>query len=100
MNLNRIGLEFPITNSGSAIHKTPTPQTKESFSEVLSQYLNDANKQMLESENLTAKLATGEVNNLHEVTIAAQKASIALQLTVQVRDKALEAYQEIMRMQV
>lgn len=73
---------------------------KESFGQILSGYLNQANQQLVQSEKLTAQLATGEVRNVHDVTIAAQKASIALQLTVQVRDKAVEAYQEIMRMQL
>ena len=49
---------------------------------------------------MTNKLITGEVEDLHQVMIAAQKASITLDLTIQVRNKVVEAYQEIMRMQM
>jgi len=46
------------------------------------------------------KLAAGQVEDISEVVIAGEKASIAVQLTMQVRNKMVEAYQEIMRMQV
>jgi flagellar hook-basal body complex protein FliE len=45
-------------------------------------------------------LATGQNTNIHETMIAAEKADVALRLMVQVRNKIIEAYQEIMRMQV
>jgi flagellar hook-basal body complex protein FliE len=40
------------------------------------------------------------VNNIHDVVIAQEKASLSLQLALQVRNKAVEAYQEMMRMQI
>ncbi|MGB3261796.1 flagellar hook-basal body complex protein FliE, partial [Paenisporosarcina sp.] len=51
-------------------------------------------------DKLTNQLVTGEVKDIHEVMIASQKASLSLQLTVQVRNKVVEAYQEVMRMQL
>lgn len=71
-----------------------------SFSQTLKKYLDNVNNDLIKSEQLSVKLATGEVDNLHDVTIAAQKAALSLQLTVEVRDKAIEAYREVMRMQV
>lgn len=73
---------------------------KTSFSAVLGEALQSANVTIVQSENMSEKIATGEIKNIHDVTIAAQKAEIALQLTTQVRDKVVESYQEIMRMQV
>lgn len=93
-----------FTNSATSlgqsqsIHSISTPKT--SFSSALSDALKSANNTIVESENMSEKLATGEIKNIHDVTIAAQKAQIALQLTTQVRDKVVESYQEIMRMQV
>ena len=52
------------------------------------------------ANELGQQLATGELNDLHEFTAAAARASIALEMTVAVRNQALSAYQEIMRMQV
>ncbi len=45
-------------------------------------------------------LAAGKLEDVSQVTIAAEKASIALQLTMQVRNKVIDAYQEVMRMHV
>ena len=46
------------------------------------------------------KLATGQSDNLHDVVIASQKASLSVDLLVQLRDKVLDAYNEVMRMSV
>ncbi|GAB7388214.1 flagellar hook-basal body complex protein FliE [Bacillaceae bacterium] len=81
--------------------KRPTAaQAAESFAQVLRTYLDNVNRQQLTAEKLAEKLATGEVANVHDVMIAAQKASLSLQLTVEIRNRAVEAYQEIMRMQI
>jgi flagellar hook-basal body complex protein FliE len=52
------------------------------------------------ADALAKQLATGELTDVHLYTAAATKAELAVQLTVAVRDRLLEAYQEIMRMQV
>lgn len=46
------------------------------------------------------KLATGQSDNLHNLTIASQKATLSVELLVQLRNKALDAYNEVMRMSV
>ena len=55
---------------------------------------------MSDAENEELKWALGESENTHDLTIALQKASTALQYTVAVRDKFLEAYKEIMQIQI
>lgn len=59
----------------------------------LSSYEVDAN-------NKAEQLATGKLTNIHDYTVAAAKATLAIELTTALRNKAVEAYQEIMRMQV
>lgn len=66
------------------------------FSELVSK-VNDI---QVQSDKSIQNLASGESKNLHEVMIAVEKASISFQFMSQVRNKALDAYQEIMRMQV
>lgn len=71
-----------------------------SFADFLNNAISDVNKLQLESERLNEAFAMGKNDNIHEVMIAAEKADIALQFTVQLRNKLLDAYQEIMRMPV
>ena len=52
------------------------------------------------TDNLAVQAATGDLGAIHDYTIAATETSVATQLTVAVRNKALEAFSEIMRMQV
>lgn len=71
-----------------------------SFESMLNQYIQEADGTVKDFETKSISLAKGDAINLHDVTIAAQKASVAVTLTTQVRDKAVEAYQEMMRMQI
>jgi flagellar hook-basal body complex protein FliE len=52
------------------------------------------------ADKLAGQLANGTLTDVHTYTVAATKAELAVQMTVAIRDKAVEAYQEIMRMQV
>ena len=70
------------------------------FGEVFQNAMKDVNKLQIESDQAIVKLQTGEATNLHEVGIAMEKADLSLRLMVQVRNKVVEAYQEIMRMQI
>lgn len=78
---------------------SPADGTKK-FGEVLSEALNNVNRLQQNAEQASVNLATGKIQDISEVTIAAEKATIALQLTMQVRNKIVDAYQEVMRMQV
>lgn len=73
---------------------------KHSFRELLVEELQKVNSLQKNSEYLNSKLILGEVENIHQVMIAAEKADLALQLTLQIRNKILDAYNEIMRMQI
>lgn len=70
------------------------------FSQLLSEALGKVNNLQLQSEKASIDLAAGKVEDVSQVIVAAEKASVALQLTMQVRNKVVDAYQEIMRMQM
>jgi len=72
----------------------------ESFSSVLSQALQDVNQVHHAADAGAQKLMAGEEVDVHSVMIGMEKANVAFGLTLQVRNKLVEAYQEIMRMQV
>lgn len=71
-----------------------------SFEQVLGQALNGVNQLQQQSDDLKQKLASGQVEYLHQVTAMSEKAGLAFELTLQIRNKVLEAYQEIMRTQI
>lgn len=58
------------------------------------------NTQLLRAEEGVQRLATGDAGNLHDVMLQLEQARLALQLATQVRARVIEAYQEVMRMQV
>jgi flagellar hook-basal body complex protein FliE len=74
--------------------------TATDFGKFLQEALEQVNTQQQEANVLKEKFVTGQLTDVHTLMIASEKASIGLQLTLQVRNKALEAYQEMMRMQV
>lgn len=85
-----------------SLHKDSNKATKTEgvgFSEILKQALNDVNQTQKTADLIAEKFAVGEIENLHEVTIAAEQAKLALDLTVAIRNKVVDAYKEIMRMQ-
>lgn len=70
------------------------------FNDFLKSALDNVNKLQIEADNYKMMLATGQVDSIHEVMIASEKASLALQFTLSIRNKVIEAYREIMRMQI
>lgn len=62
--------------------------------------IKTTNSYLSDMENEEIKFALGETENTHDLTIALQKASTALQYTVAIRDRLLEAYKEIMQIQI
>jgi len=72
----------------------------ESFFSYLKDALNEVDDLQKEAAASGQRLALGDEEYLHNTVIAYEKANLALQLTIQVRDKIVEAYQEIMRIQM
>lgn len=70
------------------------------FIDYLTNALNKTNNLIVEADKLSEDFAAGKTDNIHQVLIAAEKANIALQFTLQVRNKIIDAYNEIMRMQI
>lgn len=62
--------------------------------------IKTTNSYLSDAEDEEIKFALGETENTHDLTIALQKASTALQYTVAIRDKLLDAYKEIMQIQI
>jgi len=70
------------------------------FKEMLTNSLASVNQTLQKADEASAAVATGKSENLHDAMVSFEKAETALKFLVQVRNKAIDAYQEIMRMQV
>ncbi len=82
------------------LQKNPIEQTTNSFGKIIQETINSTAEAERAGEDAMANLASGQARNLHEVMISVEKADISLKMLVQFRNKALQAYEEIMRMQV
>jgi len=91
-----LGLSAVFPQTSEAKNSSPAEGAGKFFSELVTR-VNDMQQQ---SDKAIQGLASGENKNLHEVMISMEKASISFQFMTSVRDKALSAYQEVMRMQV
>lgn len=85
-------------NSGKRI--SDTAGQNKSFGDTLNDSIRKVDSLQKEADMAAKNLAIGKADNIHEVAIAMQKADISFRLMVQVRNKFLEAYHEVMRMQV
>lgn len=72
----------------------------DSFLHSAIENLKTTNRYLSDSEDEKIRFALGETENSHDLTIALQKASTALQYTIAVRDRLLDAYKEIMQIQI
>lgn len=80
--------------------KAGSTRENTSFSEAMKKQLGEVNELQMQSEKASEALAVGEADNIHEVMIRTEEAKLALEMTVQIRNKVVEAYQEIMKMQI
>ncbi len=71
-----------------------------SFIDTLMEKLDSVNEKQLIAEDMTEKLVKGDDVDIHEVMLSTEEAKMSLELAVQIRNKIVEAYQEINRMQL
>ena len=86
--------------SSQAVTSSRLEKPGESFTNYLKNSISEVNELQKAADTQTKDLAVGKSENLHQAMISLEKADTALKLLVQVRNKALEAYNQIMQMQV
>lgn len=75
-------------------------ETKDSFADMLSRAVGSVDDTMKASEQSIQDFATGKTENVHDVMINMQRAQLSFQMMTEIRNKAIETYQEISRMQI
>jgi len=71
-----------------------------SFGETLNQTMRDVNALQSEAGKAVQRMVSGEATDIHEVMIAVERAKTSFELLMEIRNKTIDAYREIMRMQV
>jgi len=100
-NLNNIGSlsTADLLKNKNSVNKA-TPTGGEQFADVLKKSISETNTIQVDSEKAMADIATGQVKDLHQAAIAIDKAENSMKLMLEVRNKALNAYKEILRTQM
>lgn len=85
----------------SASQPTPVAESGQDFAALLKSAVDEVNSAQMDAKQLTRQFEAGDPDvNLQDVVLSLQKASLSFQTMVQVRNKLVSAYQEIMNMQV
>lgn len=100
--VNFPSVQQAISSSNGSINSSSatTYEPSNSFASVLKDSINSVNDSQVQADAMTEKLATGQNVDLSQVMIAQQQANITLQAAIETRNKVIDAYQEMMRMQV
>jgi len=78
----------------------PKAKNETSFEEVLKNEIDSTNELLKEAEDAQIKIATGEVEDLAKASITIQKAEMKMKMMLEVRNKAINAYKELMKTQI
>jgi len=91
---------FDSLNSVKGKSSTDSADNGTSFLDTLNEKLGEVNDKQLQSDTLTQAFIQGDNVDIHQVMISSEEAKQSLQMAIQVRNKLLEAFQEINRMQL
>lgn len=99
------GSFVPDIAPGSEPKSEPLPGSAQaaggvSFKDTVKSFLGDVNDKVTQSDQLSRDLATGRTNDVSKVVTSVEEANLAMQFTLAIRNKLLDAYTEISRMQV
>lgn len=102
MELNRIGLRSPLdpTEGKSPKRQLGVEDQQNTFADMVKKAINDVDSAQKTSDKQIDDIVAGRSENIHEAMISLQKASISFQLMLEIRNKAIETYQELSRMQM
>jgi len=93
----------PVAASAAPLFEPPVSgpsATSGPFMDLVSQGLQSVNRQLVDTQTDLRDLAFGDATSLHHLMIRLEESRISMQLMLQVRNRLLESYQELMRMQV
>ena len=99
MKLQRTLTPISLKPQKNDVKNADSKQQTGSFSETLTDSMEEVNQLQKEADRAIEALATGETKDIAQTMIAVEKANVSFQLMTQVRNRLVEAYQEVLRMQ-
>ncbi len=97
MKIDEIGIKPQV---GTSDKQNVKRNLDDSFADILNKSLNEVNELQNRADDSIKSIAEGKMDNIQDAVIAIEKADVSLKLVTEIRNKAIEAYKEIMRMQV
>lgn len=98
--LNGIQLIPKDTEINSKHYSVKVDESRETFADMLTNAINGVDETMKTSEQSMQDFVAGKTDNVHDVMINMQRAQLSFQMMVEVRNKVIDTYQEISRMQI
>jgi len=98
--INNINFLLPNRLDTTKTAQTEKPEASVDFASMLKNALKDVNGAQIEADDAVQKVLSGETNDIHSTMVALQKADVSLKMMLEVRNKIMEAYQEVMRTQI
>lgn len=100
MAIAPIGPNIPAVAPDGLAGIKSSGQSGGPFNNLVSDFLQDVNGQQLQANSALDRLVSGDTDNVHDVVLSMAKADLTFQLVLEIRNRLIESYQEIMRMQM
>jgi flagellar hook-basal body complex protein FliE len=100
--MNQINPVGPVRQQGAA-DKPQNVKPQEggpSFTETLQGFLKDVNSMQVKADESIEKMAAGEITDVHQVMSTVEEANVAFNMMMEIRNKVMDAYQEVMRIRL
>jgi len=98
MEIQRLNALLSLQPTPARTEEPQADPASPTFGQMLENAMQQVEQDQQVANDMAVKLATGEIDDIAQVMIASERASLSLNLAIQVRNKVIEAYQEIMRM--
>ncbi len=96
-----LNIDFdPLKSIADTLISETREKDSASFQDVLKGFVNEVNDLQLNMDKKIEQFASGDIKDVHEVMIAVEEADIAFQLMMEIRNKLMKAYEEVMKMSV
>jgi flagellar hook-basal body complex protein FliE len=101
-NINPLESLNGVSNTGTTgkLKQAAGKNDGVSFKKTMSNFLNEVNTMQVKADESIQKMAAGEITDVHQVMNSVQEANVAFNLMMEIRNKVIDAYKEVIRMRI